>query len=82
LLAGSARWLRSHLVLLTHPDPALPIARLRGLGQLTEVRASDLRFTREKVDARQRERCYAREPSNPEGGRQWHRPPVSKRSSG
>ena len=34
-----------HLVLLTRRDPALPIARLRGLGQLTEIRANDLRFT-------------------------------------
>ena len=34
-----------HLVLLTRRDPALPIARLRGLGQLTEIRAKDLRFT-------------------------------------
>jgi LuxR family maltose regulon positive regulatory protein len=33
-----------HLVLLTRRDPALPIARMRGLGRMTEIRASDLRF--------------------------------------
>jgi LuxR family maltose regulon positive regulatory protein len=34
-----------HLVLVTRADPPLPIARLRGRGQLTELRLSDLRFT-------------------------------------
>jgi len=34
-----------HLVLLTRRDPPFSIARLRGSGQLTEIRASDLRFT-------------------------------------
>jgi len=34
-----------NLVLLTRRDPAFPIARLRGRGQLTEIRAADLRFT-------------------------------------
>jgi LuxR family transcriptional regulator, maltose regulon positive regulatory protein len=34
-----------HLVLLTRADPALPLARLRARGQLTELRADDLRFT-------------------------------------
>ena len=34
-----------HLVLLTRRDPAFPLARLRGLGRMTEIRASDLRFT-------------------------------------
>jgi LuxR family maltose regulon positive regulatory protein len=34
-----------HLVLATRSDPPLPLARLRGRGQLTEVRAADLRFT-------------------------------------
>jgi LuxR family maltose regulon positive regulatory protein len=33
-----------HLVLATREDPPLPLARLRARGQLTEVRASDLRF--------------------------------------
>jgi LuxR family maltose regulon positive regulatory protein len=35
-----------HLVLLTREDPDLPLARLRARNQLTEIRASDLRFTR------------------------------------
>jgi LuxR family maltose regulon positive regulatory protein len=34
-----------HLVIATREDPRLPLARLRARGQLTEVRASDLRFT-------------------------------------
>jgi len=34
-----------HLVLLTRRDPPLPIARLRGRGQVTEIRSADLRFT-------------------------------------
>ena len=33
-----------HLVLATRADPPLPLARLRAQGQLTEVRAADLRF--------------------------------------
>jgi LuxR family maltose regulon positive regulatory protein len=34
-----------HLVIATRDDPHLPFARLRARGQLTELRASDLRFT-------------------------------------
>jgi LuxR family maltose regulon positive regulatory protein len=34
-----------HLVLTTRQDPPLPLARLRARGQLTELRAADLRFT-------------------------------------
>lgn len=34
-----------HLVLLTREDPALPLARLRVRQRMTEIRASDLRFT-------------------------------------
>jgi LuxR family maltose regulon positive regulatory protein len=34
-----------HLVIATREDPALPLARLRARGQMTEVRAADLRFT-------------------------------------
>jgi LuxR family maltose regulon positive regulatory protein len=34
-----------HLVFLTRADPPLPIARLRARGQLTEIRAADLRFS-------------------------------------
>ena len=33
------------VVLVSRSDPPLPLARLRGRGQLTEVRAADLRFT-------------------------------------
>ena len=33
-----------HLILATRADPHLPLARLRAKGQLTEVRAADLRF--------------------------------------
>ncbi len=34
-----------HLVINTREDPALPLARYRARGQLTELRAADLRFT-------------------------------------
>jgi LuxR family maltose regulon positive regulatory protein len=34
-----------HLVITTREDPHLPLARYRAQGQLTEVRAADLRFT-------------------------------------
>jgi LuxR family maltose regulon positive regulatory protein len=36
---------RFHLVIATRSDPNLPVARLRALGQLIELRSSDLRFT-------------------------------------
>jgi LuxR family maltose regulon positive regulatory protein len=40
-----------HLVISTREDPYLPLARLRARGQLTELRATDLRFTsREAAD--------------------------------
>ncbi len=34
-----------HLVIVTREDPPLPLVRLRVRGQLTELRAADLRFT-------------------------------------
>lgn len=34
-----------HLVLATRADPPLPVSRLRARGQVTELRAADLRFT-------------------------------------
>jgi LuxR family maltose regulon positive regulatory protein len=34
-----------HLVIATREDPHLPLVRLRARGQLTELRAADLRFT-------------------------------------
>jgi LuxR family maltose regulon positive regulatory protein len=36
---------RMHLVIATREDPHLPLARLRAQGQLTELRATDLRFS-------------------------------------
>jgi LuxR family maltose regulon positive regulatory protein len=38
-----------HLVIATRVDPPLPIARLRGHGQLTELRQTDLRFTLDEI---------------------------------
>jgi LuxR family maltose regulon positive regulatory protein len=38
-----------HLALATRADPPLPVARLRGQGQLTELRQTDLRFTIEET---------------------------------
>jgi LuxR family maltose regulon positive regulatory protein len=38
-----------HLILVTRVDPPLPLARLRGRGQVTEIRDHDLRFTAEEA---------------------------------
>jgi LuxR family maltose regulon positive regulatory protein len=40
---------RLHLVLATRSDPPLQLALLRSRGQLTEVRAADLRFTKSEA---------------------------------
>jgi len=40
-----------HLVIAARADPPLPIARLRARGQLTEMRADDMRFTAEEIAA-------------------------------
>ncbi|MGB3632712.1 MAG: tetratricopeptide repeat protein [Rubrobacteraceae bacterium] len=40
---------RMHLGIATREDPQLPLARLRARGQLTELRATDLRFTAEEA---------------------------------
>jgi LuxR family maltose regulon positive regulatory protein len=39
-----------HIVLLTREDPPLPLARLRANNQLTEIRASDLRFNEHEAE--------------------------------
>jgi LuxR family transcriptional regulator, maltose regulon positive regulatory protein len=38
-----------HLIIATREDPHLPLARLRARGQLSELRAADLRFTPEEA---------------------------------
>jgi len=40
-----------HLVIAARADPPLPLSRLRGRGQLCEVRAADLRFATEEAEA-------------------------------
>ncbi len=40
-----------HLVIATRADPSLPLPRYRVRGQLTELRAADLRFTAEEAGA-------------------------------
>src|SRR6476619_2568530 len=40
-----------HLVIASRADPALPLARLRGRGELVEIRAVDLRFTPDEAAA-------------------------------
>jgi LuxR family maltose regulon positive regulatory protein len=40
-----------HLVIATRSDPAFPLARLRGRGESTELRAADLRFTPDEAAA-------------------------------
>lgn len=41
----------AHLLISSRVDPELPLARLRARGRLAEIRAADLRFTREDADA-------------------------------
>lgn len=38
-----------HVVVAGRADPALPLARLRARGELVEIRAADLRFTRDET---------------------------------
>jgi LuxR family maltose regulon positive regulatory protein len=38
-----------HLVITSRVDPSLPLPRLRAYGQITELRAADLRFTLEEA---------------------------------
>ena len=40
-----------HLVIVSRQDPALPLSRLRGRGQVTEIRQHDLRFTAAEATA-------------------------------
>jgi LuxR family maltose regulon positive regulatory protein len=40
-----------HLVIATREDPPLPLSRLRARGLITEIRESDLRFTKEEATA-------------------------------
>jgi LuxR family maltose regulon positive regulatory protein len=42
---------RMHLVLVSRRDPPLPMATLRGHGQLNELRMNDLRFTQSETRA-------------------------------
>ncbi|MFN8475683.1 MAG: LuxR C-terminal-related transcriptional regulator [Anaerolineae bacterium] len=39
-----------HLAIATRSDPPLPLARLLARGQMTEVRAADLRFNRDEIE--------------------------------
>lgn len=40
-----------HLMLLTRTDPPLPLSRLRSRDELVEIRAEQLRFTKEEITA-------------------------------
>ncbi len=40
-----------HLVIAGRADPPLPLARIRGRGELVEIRAADLRFTSDEAAA-------------------------------
>ena len=42
---------RMHLVLASRAEPPLPLSRLRARGELTELRAADLRFTLDEASA-------------------------------
>ncbi len=39
-----------HLILLTRIDPPLPLARMRSLNQVLEIRQADLRFSQDETD--------------------------------
>jgi len=39
-----------HLIIVSREDPALPLGRLRAHARLTEIRASDLRFTKNEIN--------------------------------
>ena len=40
-----------HLIITGRADPPLPLSRLRARGQMTEIRADELRFTTEEATA-------------------------------
>ncbi len=40
-----------HIVILSRADPPLPLSRLRGRGQLAELREAELRFNQAEIDA-------------------------------
>ncbi|MCH8911722.1 MAG: helix-turn-helix transcriptional regulator [Chloroflexi bacterium] len=42
---------RMHMVIASRADPPLPLSHLRGRGELTELRASDLSFTPDEASA-------------------------------
>ncbi|HEV2654901.1 MAG TPA: hypothetical protein VGT82_08075, partial [Ktedonobacteraceae bacterium] len=42
---------RMHMVLVSRSDPPLPLTKLRARGELTEIRAQDLRFTPDEATA-------------------------------
>lgn len=42
---------RMHVVIASRSDPPLPLPRYRGRGELTELRAADLRFTRDETSS-------------------------------
>jgi LuxR family transcriptional regulator, maltose regulon positive regulatory protein len=43
--------LQLHVILITRSDPALPLARFRVQGKLTEIRTTELRFTPDETHA-------------------------------
>jgi LuxR family maltose regulon positive regulatory protein len=55
-----------HLVLASRSDPPLALARLRGRGQLTELRAADLRFTADEAAALLRQGAAVSDAALPE----------------
>ena len=55
-----------HLVLASRSDPPLALARLRGQGQLTELRAADLRFTADEAAALLRQGAAVSDAALPE----------------
>jgi len=52
-----------HLVLATRADPPLRLARLRGRGQLLELRDTDLRFTTQNATVNSTQVAFIRRPT-------------------
>jgi len=42
---------QAHIILITRIDPPLPLSRWRGRGELNEIRAVDLKFNTEEIEA-------------------------------
>ena len=72
---------RMHLVIASRAEPPLALSRLRARGELTELRAADLRFTLDEASAFLRghvaRRCRRATPRSSSGARKAGSPDSS-----